>query len=75
MVVEFHMPEEAHFALQGIYYVFAVITCLDGQWTIHEAQVGWMLLTHQIVVTGANMLPKRVSDLFASAVVRNNVGS
>eukprot|EP00913_Durusdinium_trenchii_P012778 g11996.t1 len=26
MVVEFHMPEEAHFALQGIYYVFAVIT-------------------------------------------------
>ena len=28
MVVEFHMPETAHFALQGIYYVFAVITLL-----------------------------------------------
>ena len=28
MVVEFHMPEEAHFALQGVYYIFAVITCL-----------------------------------------------
>eukprot|EP00435_Cladocopium_sp_Y103_P060724 s896_g22.t1 len=26
MVVEFHMPEEAHFALQGVYYIFAVIT-------------------------------------------------
>ncbi|CAE7478601.1 unnamed protein product [Symbiodinium natans] len=26
MVVEFHMPETAHFALQGVYYVFAVIT-------------------------------------------------
>ena len=28
MVVEFHMPETAHFALQGVYYVFAVITLL-----------------------------------------------
>ena len=26
MVVEFHMPEQAHFALQGVYYFFAVIT-------------------------------------------------
>lgn len=32
MVVEFHMPEEAHFALQGVYYIFAVITCLGRSW-------------------------------------------
>ncbi|CAJ1415871.1 unnamed protein product [Effrenium voratum] len=30
MVVEFHMPETAHFALQGIFYIFAVAmtTCI-----------------------------------------------
>lgn len=30
MVVEFHMPETAHFALQGVYYIFAVITSPGG---------------------------------------------
>ena len=38
MVVEFHMPETAHFALQGIYYVFAVITLLR----LEEIQLSFM---------------------------------
>eukprot|EP00931_Biecheleriopsis_adriatica_P089134 TRINITY_DN63310_c0_g1_i1.p1 TRINITY_DN63310_c0_g1~~TRINITY_DN63310_c0_g1_i1.p1 ORF type:complete len:227 (+),score=40.46 TRINITY_DN63310_c0_g1_i1:73-753(+) len=30
MVVEFHMPDEVHFALQGIFYVFSVITLVSN---------------------------------------------
>eukprot|EP00440_Ansanella_granifera_P065551 gb/GFBE01071092.1/.p1 GENE.gb/GFBE01071092.1/~~gb/GFBE01071092.1/.p1 ORF type:complete len:227 (+),score=50.94 gb/GFBE01071092.1/:1-681(+) len=30
MVVEFHMPETAHFALQGIFYIFAVVTLVSN---------------------------------------------
>ena len=41
MVVEFHMPEQAHFALQGVYYFFAVITCHEFNTYFRLMDVGW----------------------------------